>query len=285
MRTKRSINTSVLKLNGVEAVLIYIVLMIFFVIVSYPLIWTVYTAFKPQIEIFENPFKLPKEIFWGNFERAMGTAKFDIYLINSLIVVIPSLVGIIFLSTCCGYAFARFRFKASKKLFYLFLLGVMIPQHAIVVFVYKVISELHLVDTYSSLVLTYLSWIPVGVYIMHAYFLSIPDEILESAYVDGCKEFSIYWKIVLPLAIPSIATIAIYYFVWVWNNFLYPLLMIQSTEKNTIPLGLMLFKSKYTVDWGLQCAALTIASLPAILMYFIFQSYFVEGLTAGAVKG
>jgi ABC-type glycerol-3-phosphate transport system permease component len=202
-----------------------------------------------------------------------------------MIVVTPSLLGIVFLSTTCGYSFARFRFRGSTALFLFFLLGIMVPVQAIVIFVYKIVSTLNLLDSYLSLVFTYFSWIPVGVFIMRSFFKGVPNDILESARIEGCSEFRIYYQIAAPLSIPAIATISIFYFVWVWNNFLYPLLFLQNADMSTIPMGIMLFKAKYTVDWGLQCSALTIATVPAMTLYFVFQKKFVKGLTAGAIKG
>jgi ABC-type glycerol-3-phosphate transport system permease component len=275
----------VLRLSVVEILFIYLVLSIFLIIVVYPLFWTLYTSLKPQIDIFQNPFALPSKLFFGNYERALKTARFGRYLINSIIVVAPSLLGIVFLSTTCGYSFARFSFRGSTTLFLYFLLGIMVPVQAIVIFVYKIVSTLGLLDTYISLIFTYFSWIPVGVFIMRSFFRGVPHDILESARIEGCSEFRIYFQIAAPLSIPAIATISIFYFVWVWNNFLYPLLFIQNADMNTIPMGLMLFKAKYTVDWGLQCSALTIATMPAMTLYFVFQKKFVKGLTAGALKG
>jgi ABC-type glycerol-3-phosphate transport system permease component len=276
---------SVFRLSPAEASLIYLVLLLFILIVAYPLFWTLYTSLKPQLAIFENPFALPDRLFLDNYARAFKTANFGRYLANSLIVVIPSLFGIIFLSTTSGYAFARFRFRGSTFLFLFFLVGIMVPTQAIIVFVYKIVSSLKLLNSYFSLIFTFFSWISVGVFIMRSFFRSLPDDILESARIEGCSEFRIYLQIASPLSVPSIATIGIFYFVWVWNNFLYPLLFLQNVKLSTIPMGIMLFKAKYTVDWGLQCAALTIATMPALLLYFIFQKRFVKGLTAGAIKG
>ena len=276
---------SVFRLSALEASLIYLVLLLFILIVAYPLIWTLYTSLKPQLKIFENPFALPDRLYLENYVRAFQTANFGRYLLNSLIVVIPSLFGIIFLSTTCGYAFARFRFRGSTFLFLFFLVGIMVPTQAIIIFVYKIVSSLKLLNSFVSLIFTYFSWVSVGVFIMRSFFKRLPDDILESARIEGCSEFRIYLQIASPLSIPSIATIGIFYFVWVWNNFLYPLLFIQNVKLSTIPMGIMLFKAKYTVDWGLQCAALTIATMPAMILYFVFQKRFVSGLTAGALKG
>ena len=268
-----------------DAVFTYVVLIIFFVVVVYPLVWMFYSSFKPQWEIFANPFALPKQWVFDNYLKAWVTGHFGLYFLNSVIVTGPSVLGIVFLSSLAGYGFARFRFKGDTALFLFFLVGIILPPQAIIIPAFLVVSKLGLLNTYWGLIFTHFSWTPIAMFIIRAFFLSVPKEIIDSAKIDGCSEFHIYLRIALPLAKPAIAAVAIFYFVWVWNDFIYPLVYIQEESMNTIPLGVMLFKGKYQVDWGLQCAGLTIATVPAIIFYLIFQDKFVKGLTAGAVKG
>jgi raffinose/stachyose/melibiose transport system permease protein len=122
-------------------------------------------------------------------------------------------------------------------------------------------------------------------FILHAFFKSLPEELLDAAKVDGAGSFRVFWQIALPLAKPALATVAIFYFVWVWNDFLYPLLYLQDDKMSTIPLGLMLFRGQYQTNWGLQTAALSIASFVPLAFYMLFQDKFVKGMTAGAIKG
>lgn len=273
------------KYDNISKVFTYVVFGVFFAIVSYPLIWTFYSSFKPQWEIFVNPFSLPSKWFFGNYTKAWTRGNFRIYFANSLIITIPSVLGILALSSLAGYAFARFRFKGDKFLFLFFLVGIMVPPQAIIIFAFQVVAKLRLLNSYVGLIFTYLSWASVGIFITRAFFLSLPKEIVEAAKIDGCSEFKIYLKIALPLSKPAIATVAIFYFVWVWNDFIYPLIYVQDETMNTIPLGIMLFRGRYQVDWGLQCAGLSIATFPALIVYLIFQDKFVKGLTAGALKG
>jgi ABC-type glycerol-3-phosphate transport system permease component len=161
----------------------------------------------------------------------------------------------------------------------------MVPPQAILISSYQVISAFGLVNSYFALIFTYLSWTPAGILIMRAFFSSQPKEIEDAARIDGCCTFAIFRKIAIPLAKPALATVAIFYFVWVWNDFIFPLIYLHDDIKATIPLGLMQFRGKYSVNWASQCAALSIAVFPPLIFYFIFQDKFVRALSAGALKG
>ncbi len=276
MRTRRHISSTI----G-----LYIIFVAVFIMVVYPLVWMLYSSFKPQWEIFENPFSLPNKLFLGNYVKVFTRGNFGTYFINSILVTVPSVIGIVFFSSLAGYAFARFKFRGDKIVFFFFLIGIIIPVQSIIIPSFQIVSKLGLMDTYWALIFTYFSWGQVAILILRAFFRSLPQEIIESAKMDGCSELQVFFRIALPLAKPAVATVAIFYFVWVWNNFLYPLLYVTSDEMNTIPLGIMLFRGKYSVDWGAQCAALSIATIPAVVFYLLFQDKFVRGLTAGAVKG
>jgi ABC-type glycerol-3-phosphate transport system permease component len=161
----------------------------------------------------------------------------------------------------------------------------MVPPQAIVIPAFQIVSRLGLINNYLGLIFTYLSWCPVAIFILTTFFRSMPAEIEDAAKIDGAGPLDIFWRIALPLAQPALATVAIFYFVWVWNDFMYPLLYLQRDTMSTIPMGLMLFNGRYQVDWGMQTAALSIATFVPLIFYMIFQDKFVKGLTAGAIKG
>jgi ABC-type glycerol-3-phosphate transport system permease component len=267
------------------ALVTYLLFAVVFLIVVYPLVWMFYTSFKEQWEIFESPFALPATLTFANYAEAWTTGNFGRYFFNSIVVTIPSLVGILFVSALAAFAFARFRFRGRDALFYFILIGIMVPPQAIIIPAFQLVSRLNLINNYASLFFTYLSWCPVGIFILRAFFLSLPEELLDAAKIDGAGAFRSFWQIALPLAKPALATVAIFYFVWVWNDFLYPLLYLQDDSMSTIPLGLMLFRGQYQTNWGLQTAALSIATFVPLLFYMLFQDKFVKGMTAGAVKG
>jgi ABC-type glycerol-3-phosphate transport system permease component len=244
-----------------------------------------YSSFKNQWQIYANPYALPRSLDPANYIKAWKTGDFKLFFTNSVIVTVPSVVGLIVISSLAAYSFARYKFKGDKFLFLFFLFGIMVPPQAIVIPAFQVVYRLHLLNNYLGLIFTYLGWCSFGIFILRTFFSSFPKEIEDAAKMDGCSSFGIFLRIAFPLAKPALATVSIFYFVWVWNDFLYPLLYLQRESMNTIPLGLMLFQGRYLSDWSMQTAALSIATIIPIIFYLIFQDKFVKGLTAGAVKG
>jgi ABC-type glycerol-3-phosphate transport system permease component len=263
----------------------YLILLVVLFIVAYPIFWMFMTSLKEQWEIFENPFALPASLNFSNYAEAWSAGNFNLYFLNSIIITVPSVLSAVLVSALAGYAFARFKFRGSRFLFIYFLVGIMVPPQAVIIPAFIIVSRLGLMNNYLALIFTYLSWCPIGIFILTTFFRSLPLEIEDAAKVDGASPLDIFWRIALPLAKPALATVAIFYFVFVWNDFLYPLLYLQNDTMSTIPMGLMLFNGRYRVDWGMQNAALSIAVLVPLVFYMIFQDKFVKGLTAGAVKG
>jgi ABC-type glycerol-3-phosphate transport system permease component len=269
----------------ITRVLTYVIFMVVLIAVVFPLFWMFYSSLKDQWQIFANPFALPEVIKFDNYINAWNAGNFNLYFLNSIIVTVPSVLGVLGVSSLAGYAFARLTFFGSRALFIFFLIGIMVPPQAVIIPAFLIVSRLGLMNNFSALILTYLSWCPVGIFILATFFRSLPQEIEDAAKVDGASTFDVFWRIALPLAKPALATVAIFYFVWVWNDFLYPLLYLQSDTMNTIPMGLMLFNGRYRTDWGMMTAALSIAVAVPLVFYMIFQDKFVRGLTAGALKG
>jgi ABC-type glycerol-3-phosphate transport system permease component len=254
------------------------------VAVAYPLLWMLMSSVKTRFAIFQSPMGLPTAPTLDNYTRALGDGHFGANLVNSLAVTIPSVVLVVLVAALAAFAFARLRFPGSRVLFYVLLIGVMVPPQAIVIPVFQVIFRMGLLNTFTGLILVYMSWSPVAILILTTFFRGIPGEIFEAAEVEGAGVLRSFWSIGLPLAKPALATVAIFYFVWVFNDFLYPLVLLQDSDRATIPLGLMQFQGRYRVDWGTQNAALTMAAAVPVVFYMIFQDKFVRGLTAGAVK-
>jgi len=271
--------------RSLSMIVTYAIFVMVAIIVLYPLIWMFYTSFKEQWEIFRDPFSLPTSLNLANYVEAWTRGSFGRFFFNSVLVTIPSVAGILLVSSLAAYAFARFTFRGSSVLFYAILIGIMVPPQAIVIPAFLLVARLGLINSFAALFLTYLSWCPVGIFILHAFFKSLPQELLDAARIDGAGSFRVFWEIALPLAKPALATVSIFYFVWVWNDFIYPLLYLQDDAMSTIPLGLMLFRGQYQTNWGLQAAALSIASFVPLAFYLLFQDKFVKGVTAGALKG
>ncbi|MER3389790.1 MAG: carbohydrate ABC transporter permease [Microcella sp.] len=265
-------------------VLIYLVFAVALVAVAYPVVWMISSSLRPTAEIFSDPLGLPTAPSLDNYARALITGNFALNLFNSAVVTIPAVSLIVLFSATAGYAFARLRFRGNRVLFYLLLIGVMVPPQAILITVFQVVLRLGLINNFVGLILVYLSWAPVAIFILTTFFRGIPREILEAAEIDGAGIWRTFWLVALPLARPALATVAIFYFVWIWNDFIYPLILLQDPSLSTIPLGLQQFQGRYRVDWGTQTAALTMALAVPLVIYMFFQDKFVRGLTAGAIK-
>jgi len=262
----------------------YIVFVILAVTVLYPLVWMIMASLKTQAEIFQDPLGLPPNPSLANYTRALGEGNFALNLLNSLIVTLPAVFLLILISSLAAFAFARLRFRGRKVLFYLLLIGVMVPPQAIVIPVFQVVFRMGLLNTFTGLILVYLSWSPVAILIITTFFRGIPQEIFEAAQIDGAGLLTTLFRVALPLAKPAIATVGIFFFVWIYNDLLYPLVLLQDPSKGTIPIGLLQFQGQYRSDWATQNAALVMAMALPVLVYMFAQDKFVRGLTAGALK-
>ena len=255
------------------------------VVILYPLVWMIYSSFKPNADIFADVFALPQSLYLGNYQTVFAEGAMGTYFKNSLVISIVSVAGLIVFSSLAAYAFATFEFRGKNLLFVVFLLGLMVPPNALIISGFKLMSILRLLDTYWALIFTYFGWTSFGILVLRNFFQSVPSEIRDAARVDGAGHWQMFTRIMLPLARPSLATIAIFNFMWVWNEFIYPLVYTQSNDKYTVPLGVLFINSQYNIEWGLQMTGLTVATLVPLLVYLIFQRQFVRGIMAGALKG
>ncbi len=273
-------------LRGLPSIAVsYILFLLVFVVVAYPVLWMLISSLKPSWEVATYPFRLPFQLHFQNYIEAWETAVFGRAFLNSIIVVAVSLAGILLISSMGGYVFAKLDFKGKKFLFYFWLMGMMVPPHVTILPNFVIMDKLNLINSYFSLFLIYFSSTSFGVFVMRSFFYTVPSEILEAAIMDGCSELKVFWRVAVPMARGGLTVIAIFYFVFLWNDFMYPLTFLRTEIKNTIPLALMSFRDYWSADWGPMMAALSMASLPPLIFYFIFQKYFIQGMTAGALKG
>ena len=266
--------------------LIYLILIAIAVYALIPLFWIYSTALKTPIEISTTPLAPPQNPTLENFSNAWVQGRLGKYFRNSVIVTIPIVLFTIALASMAGYAFARHRFFGRNPLFYLFLIGLILPFQSIMIPLYYTLRDLHLLGTYWAMIVPSTALgLPFGIFIMRAFFQGLPEELSDAARVDGCNEFGVFWRVILPLAKPGMITLGIFVFLGAWNSFLLPLLYMQKESLRPLVVGLMFFQARYTTDYGLTMAGATIASVPIILIYIIFQRQFIQGLTAGAIKG
>jgi multiple sugar transport system permease protein len=256
-----------------------------------PFYWALTTSFKPSADVFASPPKfIPSPWTLQNYRDVFTLLPFPRYFLNSVIVT-GAIVGLnVVFDTAAAYAFAKLRFPGRNLLFFLLLITLMVPFQVNLIPLYRMMVVLHKinphlgVDTYSALILPGMIQV-FGVFLMRQFLQSIPDEVLESARVDGASEYTILRRIVFPIAAPAMATLAIFIFLGAWNDFLWPLIVTGSDEHRTLPVGLALLARRNTVNWGDTMAGTVLAAAPMILVFLILQRRFIEGLTAGSVKG
>ena len=264
----------------------YTVAILFLIISIIPFIWIWSSAFKTNMEISENPFSLPKKLHIENISEVWYKGHFNIYFTNSLIVTIPNVILVVFLSSIAGFAFSKMKFIGRDILFYMFILGFTIPVQAIIISLFYDFQNYGLINKLSGLILAETGiGLPFGIFLMRSFFMNLPNEIYDAAKIDGCSNFRFLFNF-LPLAKPAVLSLVVFQTIWSWNEFLLALLLIQSEKLRTIPLGLMFLKGgRYTLNYSQIAAGITVVSLPLIIVYLIFQRTFIEGITAGAVKG
>jgi raffinose/stachyose/melibiose transport system permease protein len=254
-------------------------------ITGLPYLFMFATALKEPTEFIANLWGPPRGIALSNFGEAIAGG-FGRYFVNSLIVSVVSVVLTILLASLASYPLARMRFRLGRPLFLLFLAGSMIPVHVTLIPVYVLSKGLGVYDTLLALFGPYIGFqLPISVFILTEFFRGIPREIEEAARIDGAGTLGIFGRIIMPLSAPAISTVAIYAFIFVWNEFIFALVLLSSPANFTIPLGLMQFFGEYRVNVPGLMAVLTLASLPVIVLYLVAQNRVVAGLTAGAVKG
>jgi multiple sugar transport system permease protein len=254
-------------------------------IALFPMYWLFVNALTP---ITSNPPLTPVLIpafRLDNFQRLLtGNAYYLRWMLNSLIVAIAITLWHLFFDTMAGYAFAKRRFPGRNILFWLILSTLMIPIHVTIIPLYIVTRKLGLIDNLLGVILPGTAT-AFGIFLMRQYIQTLPSELEEAARIDGCGEFGVFWNVILPLARPAMAALAIFTFVRYWNDFLWPLIALNKPQNYTITVGVANLQGEFMTDWGIIFAGAALAALPMIVFFLLFQRYFLEGVRMGAVKG
>lgn len=252
-----------------------------------PFVYMLSTSFKTQTYVLTIPPQfLPHPATAENYRRVWATQGFGHYFANSLVVAVASTLLSLLLSSMMAYAFARFRFRGREVLFKLLLLGLMVPAMMLIIPQFVLAKHLGLINSLTGLVVFYTgSTLSLNTFLLRGFFQAIPAELEEAMEVDGAGAVSRYWRLILPLSRPVLATCTIFTFLASWDEFTWALTSITSPEKRTLPIAIALFEGQNSTLWGLVFAASIIAVLPVIAIFLIFQRHFVQGLTSGAVKG
>jgi len=281
-----SITTPRARRFSAEKMLVYIALSLLFVFSVGPLLLAWFTAFKTREQALREPFAPPWPITLNNLREAWTVGQFDIYFKNSAIIATTNVVAMLIVASLAGYALAQMRFPGQRAIMVVLLLGLTIPVSSIIIPLYITMRNLRLLDSYGSVILASVALAsPIFIFIMRAFFKHIPKDLGDAARIDGATEVEIFLHVFLPLARPGLVTVALLEFLWSWNELLLPLVFLITDERRTLPVGMLFYQGRFTVDYGLMCAGVLILSVPITILFLIFQRDFVSGLTAGALKG
>ncbi|PRY10263.1 carbohydrate ABC transporter permease [Kineococcus rhizosphaerae] len=274
-----------MRIGRVETTLNYVLLAVFAVGALVPLVGVLLSAVTPEGEL-RVGFDLPSRISPENFASAWQEGGFSRYMVNSVLVAVGVVLLTGLLSTLAGYAFATMRFPGRTVLFYVTLLGLMLPVESFVIPLYYDLRGWGLTDTYWALLFPQTAQsLAFGTFWMRNYFLSYPASVLEAARMDGATDRAVLWRVLVPSARPALATMGLLIAMWTWNEFLLPLVMVTGETWRTAPLGLAFFQGQHTTQTQLLAAAATIVAVPIVLLYLFGQRRFIAGMLSGAVKG
>ncbi len=272
----------------VMGLLAQIPLLIWAVMVIFPFLWMIMTAFKTDREILTDPFGLPENLVWENFERAWTTANIGTYFLNTIIVMAMSLTGTLLVSAMAAYVIARFEFRGNRAIYLMFLAGLMFPVFLGLVPLYFLMDDLHLLNTYHGLALVYIAYsLPFTIFFLVGFFKTLPGEVAESGIMDGASQYQVFFQIMLPMAKPGLIAMGIFNFLGQWNQFLLPLVLMQNESRYVLSQGLnfLAVQQGYDNDYSALFAAMVIVMVPTLVVYILFQRRLESGLTAGALKG
>ncbi len=263
----------------------YLVVFTVATISLYPILLMILSSFKKSVDIYKDPLGFPSSFSLDTYRTLLSKIPFTTYFLNSLFVSVVSVVLIVVVCSLASFYIARFKFSWNHALFFIFLLGMMIPIKLGIVPLFILMRDLGLINSLWSLILmNTATGIPLSILILTGFFKTMPSELEEAARIDGAGNLRVLWYVVLPLMRPALGTVVIINFIAAWNDFFFPLIFITEKMKRTIPVGMMSLFGEHSADWGSLFAGLTLASLPMILLFFIASKQFMEGLTAGAIK-
>ena len=271
----------------VSKVLIYVVLIVWALLCLFPVYWMLTFSLKDNAEIFgANVIGLPNNWIWSNYTEAMKTGRMDLYFLNSFIIAVVTIVITLIASAMATYAMTRLVWKGREKMNKLFMLGLTIPIQAAIVPLYVVLGRTHLLNSYTALIIPYSAFsLAMGILICTGFMGDIPYDLDEAAFLDGCGVWGIFGKVIVPLMVPAVATVGIYTFLQCWNELMFATIFNSKEAYKTLPVGVQGLFGQYQTKWGPVGAALTIATLPTLLVYVFLSKRIQDSFIAGAVKG
>lgn len=269
----------------IRRIAIYLILIAGLIITLMPFLWMLSTSIKVKAGIFAMPPQwIPEEITFSHYKRLFSEANFFRFFINSLIVAISVTLLSTFINSLAGFAFAKYRFPGRDKIFAVLILALMVPPQITMIPNFLILKKLGMINSYLGLIVPATASV-FAIFLIRQFIYSIPNSLIESARIDGCSEFGIYWRIILPLCKPVLATLAILTFMSSWNSFLWPLVIMIKESMYTLPVALANLNGQYTTDYGLLTAGAVIVVVPVICVFLVAQKYIIEGISTTGVKG
>lgn len=272
--------------NTIRHVIAYPILFVGIVVSIYPVFWMITSAMKTTPELFMSPWSLPSSWRLDHFVTAWIEGRFSHFYANSIKVTVSAVSVMILLAAMAAYGLVRRKARWSKLLLFWFLAGQMIPGQVVIIPLYLQLDALELLNSHAALILVYVaSGLPFTVFLLQGFFRGVPNELYDSALIDGCSELQIFRRIALPLVKPGLAAAATFQSLWVWNEFLLALIILNDRSKGTLPLAVYRTVEGWIPRYNLAFSALTIAAVPILIFFALNQRHFISGLTRGAVKG
>ena len=267
--------------------IVYLLLAFWALINLFPVYWMFTFSLKSNNEIFgENVIGLPKEWLWSNYSKALQVGNIGRYFLNSVIIAVVTIALVMAVALMATFALTRFMWKGRKMMNDFFMLGLTIPIHASIVPIYVTLSKLHMLSTYSSLIIPYAAFsLAMAILICTGFMQEIPIELDEAACIDGCGTWRIFFKIIVPLMKPAVATVSIYTFLQCWNELMFANIFVSDKAHKTLPVGVQALSGQYLTEWGPIGAAMVLATFPMLVFYIFFSKKIQDSFIAGAVKG
>lgn len=264
---------------------VFVLLLVLGLSMLIPFLWMVSTSLKSEMEVYSYPPKfLPERFLWNNYREALTLLPFGRFFLNTVIVSLFSVIGQLVTCSMAAYAFSRLRFKWRDRIFALYLSTMMIPAIVTLIPSFLIINAFGWMNTYWAIFTPALTsvW---GIFLLRQFFQTIPRDYEDAARIDGATEFTIFWKVILPLSKPALATLAIFAFMTSWKDFLWPLIVTNRNDMRTVEVGIAMFHNLHSTNWHYQMAAAVVVMLPIVAVFFFSQRYFIRGITITGLKG
>lgn len=250
-----------------------------------PFVWVAVMSLRTTSEIAAEPYGLPFPAHWWKYPEAWFGSNYETYFLNSVVITITSVLVLSIMGAMAAHCLARYKFRGNRVIFFLIFSTIILPPQITIIGIFQILVRYGLYDTHLGLILVYVAMqLPLTVFILEGFFARLPQDLFDAARMDGYSDFEIFWKITLPIGLPAVATTVILNMIYIWNEFLFAVVLLVDDDKRTLPLGIQRFMGDHLDDTGMLATGLMIAVIPIIVAYVFFSEKMIQGMTAGAVK-